>query len=256
MKLATWNVNSIRARLERLLAWLEKASPDVLCVQELKGTEDAFPFEPLREAGYHAVVFGQKTYNGVAILSRSDPQDVRRGMNDAADDPQARLISAIVQGVRVICAYFPNGGEVGSDKWDYKLEWMERLAKHLAAAADPSDRLILCGDFNVAIDDLDAADPGRWAGTVLCHPDARRRLESIANWGFTDVFRAHHPGGGVYSWWDYRRLAFPRNDGLRIDHIYATEPLASRCTAAEVGRDERKGAKPSDHAPVVATFAL
>jgi exodeoxyribonuclease III len=252
MKLATWNVNSVRSREERLLRWLDKTRPDVLCLQELKTVDASFPRESIEAAGYRVVVFGQKTYNGVAILSRVEPTDVQRGMGDV--DPEARLLAAEISGIRIINAYFPNGQAVGSEKWAYKLDWMRRLAKHLDRHYRPSDPVILCGDFNVVRDDLDAARPDDWAGTVLCHPDAREGLEAIRQWGFTDVFREHHPAGGVYSWWDYRMLAFPKNNGLRLDHIFATAPMAWRCRSAEIDRDERKGAKPSDHAPVVAVF--
>ena len=254
MKLATWNVNSVRARQERLLRWLEKHQPDILCLQELKGTEDNFPFDAIHEAGYHAAVYGQKTYNGVAILSRTEPSAVLKGFNDETEDPQARLISAMIHDVRVICAYFPNGAEVGSDKYTYKLDWMDRLVRFLNREASPSDPMILCGDFNVAPDDQDVARPEAWMDTVLCHPEVRESLERIRSYGFTDVFRMHHPEGGIYSWWDYRNLGFPKNNGLRIDHIFATEPLAKNCGSAVIDRDERKGKSPSDHAPVIATF--
>ncbi len=254
MKVATWNVNSIRSRLERLLRWLDKVHPDVVCLQELKAREEVFPYEPIREAGYHAAVHGQKTYNGVAILSASEPRAVERGMGDDLDDAQARLISAEVEGVRIISAYVPNGQVVGSEKYMYKLDWMRRLRGHLGRQFEPSAPLILCGDLNVARDDLDVADPEKWAGSVLCHQEARDSLERIREWGLTDVFRQHHPEGGLYSWWDYRMLAFPKDDGLRIDHIFATDPMARRCTSAEIDREERKGPKPSDHAPVIATF--
>jgi exodeoxyribonuclease-3 len=252
MKIATWNVNSIRAREERLLAWLEREQPDVSCLQELKVTDEDFPFDELDAAGYHAAVFGQKTYNGVAILSRSDTTNVRRGMDDGVDDPQARLIQADVGGVRFVNGYFPNGKEVGSPKYEYKIAWMKRLVEHLQRTAKPSDDLVLCGDFNVAPYEDDVANPEKWQHSVLCHHEAREALEAIRDWGFTDVFRVHHPGGGVYSWWDYRMLGFPKGDGLRIDHIYATESVATRCSGARVDRDERKGKKPSDHAPVIA----
>ena len=255
MKIATWNVNSVRSRLERLLSWLEKTEVDILCLQELKVTEDAFPYDPIREAGYHSAVCGQKTYNGVAILAREEPIKVERGLGDGVDDPQARFIAADVAGVRVISAYIPNGQTVGSEKYEYKLDWLRRLKEHLGARCRPSDPLILCGDFNVALDDSDVANPETWAGSVLCHQDARDALEDVRRWGLTDVFRQHHPEGGVYSWWDYRMLGFPKNDGVRIDHIFATEQLAGRCTGAEIDRDERKGQKPSDHAPVFAVFA-
>ena len=254
MKIATWNVNSVRARLERVLLWLRKQQPDIVCLQELKVVDEAFPCGALREAGYHCVVHGQKTYNGVAILSRSEPGNVERGMSDSVEDPQARLVSAEIEGIRILSAYVPNGESVGSEKYAYKLAWMGRLRDHLARRFRPADPVVLCGDLNVARDDHDVADPAAWAGTVLCHGDAREALERVRQWGFTDVFQKHHPDGGIYSWWDYRAGAFHRNDGLRLDHVFATEPVAERCTAAELGRDERKGTKPSDHAPVIAVF--
>ncbi len=254
MKIATWNVNSIRARLDRLLPWLREVQPDVVCLQEIKVTDEAFPCEPLREVGYRAAVYGQKTYNGVAILSRTDPADVRRSMDDGVDDPQARLISAQFEGIRVLSAYVPNGQSVGSEKYAYKLHWMRRLREHLRRQFDPSGALVLCGDLNVAPDDCDVAHPAQWAGTVLCHADARDALEEILRWGLTDVVRRHHPQGGIYSWWDYRLRAFARNDGLRIDHVFATRPMADRCTAAEIDRQQRSAERPSDHAPVIAVF--
>ena len=254
MKIATWNVNSIRSRLERFLSWLERTGPDVVCLQELKVTEDVFPFDPIRAAGYHAAVYGQKAYNGVAILAREEPAHVDRGLGDDVDDPQARLIAADVAGVRVISAYVPNGQMVGSEKYDYKLDWIRRLSGYLERRCQPSDPLVLCGDFNVAPDNGDVANPEKWAGSVLCRQTGRDALDDVRRWGLTDVFRQHHPEGGVYSWWDYRMLAFPKDDGLRIDHIFATQLLVQRCTSAEIDREERKGQKPSDHAPVVAVF--
>jgi exodeoxyribonuclease-3 len=202
------------------------------------------------------VAYGQKTYNGVAILSRSEPADVATGLADGIDDPQARLISAEVGGVRILSAYVPNGSVVGSDKYGYKLDWLSRLRGHLGRRCDPAAPVVLCGDLNVARFDDEVAHPDAWGGSVLCHPTARDALERVREWGFTDVVRQHHPEGGLYSWWDYRAGAFPRNNGLRIDHVWATAPLAARCTSAEIDRDERKGAKPSDHAPVVAVFDL
>jgi len=255
MKIATWNVNSIRARIERALAWLARQKPDIVCLQELKVVYEAFPLDALRDAGYACAVHGQKTYNGVAILSRAEPADVVRGLDDGVDDPQARLVSAQVGDLRVLSAYVPNGAEVGSEKYAYKLEWLERLLAHIESRFSPADPIVLCGDLNVARDDLDVARPDAWGGSVLCHEDARAAIERIRRWGFTDVFREHHPEGGIYSWWDYRMLAFPKNDGLRIDHIFATEPVAARCVAADVDRAERKGSKPSDHAPLLAVLA-
>jgi exodeoxyribonuclease-3 len=254
MKLATWNVNSIRAREARLIDFLAVQAPDVVCLQELKVTDEAFPFDAIRAAGYHGAVHGQKTYNGVAILARSEPADVEKGMGDA--DPQARLISARVGGVRVLCAYFPNGGELGSDKWTYKLDWMRRLRKHLDARCDPNEPLALCGDFNVAPEPRDVHDPKAWEGSVLFHPDVREALEEVRRFGLTDTFRMHHEEAGVFSWWDYRMLAFPNNNGLRIDHIFATRPLANACVGASIDREQRKGKLPSDHAPVLAEFKL
>jgi exodeoxyribonuclease III len=254
MKIATWNVNSVRSRLERLLAWLQKAQPDVLCLQELKGTEEAFPHEPILKAGYHAAVWGQKTYNGVAILSRLPPTNIQRGMGDDVDDPQARFLLAEVGGVYVGSAYVPNGQVVGSEAYDYKLQWLVRLRACLERRFNPGTPLVICGDFNVARDEKDVARPDVWASSVLFHPTSRTALEQFLACGLIDVFRQQHPEGGLYSWWDYRMLAFPKNDGLRLDYILATEPLAKRCTAAEIDRKERKGEKPSDHAPVSASF--
>ena len=255
MKIATWNVNSVRAREARLLAWLAVWQPDVLCLQELKVVDADFPTAAVQALGYHSTVYGQKTYNGVAILSRTPPEDVRRGFGEGDDDPQARLVSARVNGVRVFSAYFPNGGEVGSDKFVYKLGWMEQLRCHLERTASPHEPLALCGDMNVAPDDRDVARPDEWKDTVLCHPDARAALQRIAAWGLDDTFRRHHPESGFYSWWDYRMLGFPKNNGLRIDHVLVTRAFSARSTAAEIDRNERKGKQPSDHVPVVATFA-
>jgi exodeoxyribonuclease-3 len=252
--LATWNVNSIRARLDRLVAFLDRSAPDVVCLQELKVPDGDFPFEAVRAAGYHAAVHGQRTYNGVAILSRVEAGDVQVGLGDGADDDQARLIAATVAGVRVVSAYVPNGQVVGSDKWAYKLAWLTRLRAWLERTAQPDQPLALCGDFNVAPDDRDAARPEEWRDSVLCHDDARRALEQVTSWGLVDTVRLHHEGPGPFTWWDYRMLAFPKGNGLRIDHVFATAPLAARCTAVSVDRDERKGKLPSDHAPVLATF--
>jgi exodeoxyribonuclease III len=256
MVIATWNVNSLKARLDRAVAWLERSQPDVVCLQELKLTDEQFPHAALAAAGYHAAVHGQPTYNGVAILARVPPENVTIGLGDGDPDPQARLIAADVGGVRVLSAYFPNGGELGSDKWAYKLAWMARLRDHLARHYDPAQPLALCGDFNVAPTDLDVARPDEWRDSVLCHSESRAALAVLQDWGLTDTFRLRHPDDRVYSWWDYRMLAFPKGNGLRIDHVFCTATLAARCTEAVVDRDERKGDKPSDHAPVRVTFDL
>jgi exodeoxyribonuclease-3 len=252
LKLVSWNVNSIRVREERLLRLLERLSPDALCLQELKVPDDKFPFEALREAGYHAAVHGQKTYNGVAILSKVEAEGVERGFGDDEDDAQARLIAGRIDGVHVVCVYVPNGGEVGSDKWTYKLRWMKRLRGWLDRRFASTDSVALCGDFNVAPEDRDVHDPPAWEGSVLSHPDVRGALGEVRDFGLVDSFRLHHEEPGFFSWWDYRMLGFPKNRGLRIDHIDLSAPLAERCTAASIERDERKGKQPSDHAPVIA----
>jgi exodeoxyribonuclease-3 len=251
MKLATWNVNSIRAREERLVRWLSLRQPDVLCLQELKVTEDVFPLVPLQALGYHAAVHGQKTYNGVAVLSRAEPSAVERGFGDGCDETQSRLVTVQIGDVHVVSAYVPNGHEVGSEKWAYKMEWMARLRAWLDRRFAKTDLVALCGDFNVAPEARDVCDPEAWESSVLFHPEARAALEHVRAWGLVDAFRLHHEEGGLYSWWDYRMLAFPKNRGLRIDHVFLSEPLAARCRAARIDRNERKGKQPSDHAPVV-----
>ena len=254
MKLVTWNVNSIRARTERVLPWLEANKPDVICMQELKVEEDKFPFLEFRALGYHIEIAAQKTYNGVAIASRTPITDVRRGLDDGVEDPQARLISGVVDGVRIMSVYVPNGQAVGTDKFEYKMQWMDRVVRDLEAHYDRAQPMAICGDFNVAPEAKDVHDPTAWEGETLFHIDARKALDRIRAWGLVDLFRLHHWEAGYYSWWDYQMLGFPKNRGLRIDHIFATEPFARRCDACWIDREARKGQKPSDHAPVVATF--
>lgn len=256
MKVATWNVNSIKARKERLLAWLGRHAPDVLCLQELKLEEHAFPREELEQAGYATAIHGQKTYNGVAILSRKPLTDVRVGLGDDAADTHARLISARIGEVTVLSVYVPNGGEMGSEKFAYKLAWLERFGAFLQRTCDPKAPLLVCGDLNIAPDDSDVNRPEEWANTVLCAPEVRTAYRRLIDFGLVDCFRLHHAAGGVYSWWDYRQLGFPKNNGLRIDHILATQALAERCTSATIDREQRKGKLPSDHAPVIAEFAI
>jgi len=256
MKVATWNVNSIRARQQHVIDWLDAARPDVLCLQELKVTEKEFPFDELRDCGYEAAVFGQKTYNGVAIVSRLPFDDVHKGLDDDEDDPQARLISAEIEGVTIMSAYFPNGGEGGSDKYDYKLRWMERLRAHLERRFDPDGlELALCGDFNVAPADDDIGRPDEWRESVLACDSVREALARVASFGLEDVVRPFHPPGGVFSWWDYRGRGFERGNGLRIDHVYCTPKLAARTIGAIVDRQERGRKSPSDHAPVIVELA-
>lgn len=256
MKVATWNVNSIRARQQHVIDWLDGARPDVLCLQELKVATDDFPFDEVRECGYEAAVFGQKTYNGVAILSLQPLRNVQEGLGDDDDDSQARLISAEVGDITVLSAYFPNGGEVGSDKYEYKLRWMARLRDSLARRFDPEgDQVALCGDFNVAPADDDVGRPGEWRSSVLACDSVREALDDLASFGLHDVVRPFHPQGGVYSWWDYRGRGFERGNGLRIDHVFCTRKLADRAIGAIVDRQERARKSPSDHAPVVVEFS-
>ncbi|MGB8329265.1 MAG: exodeoxyribonuclease III [Polyangiales bacterium] len=256
MKVATWNVNSIRARGQHVVDWLDAARPDVLCLQELKVTEADFPYDEVRDCGYEAAVFGQKTYNGVAILSRRSISNVVRGLDDGEDDPQARLISGEVDGITILSAYFPNGGDVGSDKFEYKLRWIERLRQTLVNRFDPeTDQVALCGDFNVAPEDDDIGKPEEWRSSVLACDAAREALRSLTTFGLYDAVRPFHPNGGVFSWWDYRGSGFERGNGLRIDHIFCTKKLAERTIGAAVHREERARTSPSDHAPVMVEVA-
>ena len=256
MQIATWNVNSIRARQERVLAWLAAQRPTVLCLQETKVIDDAFPRAAFEALGYHVTVSGQRTYNGVAILSRPPPVDVVRHFEDGDEEAAARFLAVKVEDVRVVCVYVPNGRVVGSEQFTYKLAWFSRLRRYLDHYCDPAGRLALCGDLNVAPEPRDVHDPAAWRQTVLFHPRARAALDDLCAWGLADAVRLHHSEGGLYSWWDYRQLSFPRNCGLRIDHILVTESLAVRCTGAWIDREVRKGSGASDHAPVVAAFAL
>ncbi len=254
MRVATWNINSIRMRLARLQQWLENQNPDVLCLQETKVTDEDFPGAPFEGMGFHCVVRGQKSYNGVAIISKTPPGEVLRGLPDDEPDAPARIIAATVQGIRIINIYAPNGGEVGSDKYAYKLEWYARLRKFLDASAKPQEEVLLCGDLNVAPEDRDVWDPEQWRGQILFSEPEREALAQLMAWGFKDALRMHHPEGGLYTWWDYRAGAFHRGWGLRIDHILLSEALSRRCRDVHIDRDARKGEKPSDHAPVVVTL--
>jgi exodeoxyribonuclease-3 len=257
MKLATWNINSVRARTERLLGWLGRVQPDVVCLQEIKVEDAGFPTEPLRAAGYTAATFGQRSYNGVAILARSPLaiEDVARGLGDDEPDEEARVIAATVAGVRVVCVYVPNGQDLESDKYPYKLAWFKRLKAYLARTSSATAPLVVCGDMNVTADDRDVWSPEKWAGKIHCSPPERAAFADLIGFGLTDVFRVHHPDGGVFSWWDYRGVSFFKNQGLRIDHILCTASVAARCMACTVDRDARKGQDASDHAPVIAEIA-
>jgi exodeoxyribonuclease-3 len=254
MKIATWNVNSISVRLPQVLDWLAANRPDVLCLQETKCVDERFPADAFRQAGYASETFGQPTYNGVAILSTAGCQEVRRGLPDDGADAPRRLIAASVGPVKVVNVYIPNGSAVGSDKYQYKLEWLRRLRHYLDAECDPRQPLVLCGDFNIAPEDRDVHDPALWEGQVLFSQPEKDALQVIRAWGLVDVFRQHHPEPGFYSWWDYRAGAFRRNHGLRIDHLWATAPLAEKAVSAWIDKVPRVLERPSDHAPVVAEF--
>lgn len=251
MKLATWNVNSLRVRLPHVLDWLAAHRPDVLCVQETKLEDAAFPFAELAAAGYRAVHSGQKTYNGVAILARAEPADVACGI-PGFDDPQKRLIAASVDGVRVVCAYFPNGQSVDSDKYRYKLQWLAALTAWLRDELARHPDLVLLGDFNIAPEDRDVHDPAAWKDQVLCSVPEREAYRKLIGLGMVDAFRLFEQPEKSYSWWDYRMMAFRRNLGLRIDHILLAAGLAERCVACGIDRAPRKLERPSDHAPVLA----
>ena len=254
MRVATWNVNSIRPRLEHLAQFLKNAAPDVVCLQETKVEDAKFPEEAIGDLGYRAVFFGQKTYNGVAILARFGLtiEDVQRNLEDDAEDAQRRLIACTIDGVRIVDVYVPNGQAVGAPAFAYKLDWLARLKRDLERRHSPGDRVLVCGDFNVAPAPADVHDPKRWEGQVLCTPDERAALASLCDFGFIDAFRDKHPDeAGAFTWWDYRMAAFRRNHGLRIDLMLLTRPLAERCTAALIDRSLRELERPSDHTPVL-----
>jgi exodeoxyribonuclease-3 len=256
LRIATWNVNSLRARNDRFFAFLERQKPDVVCLQELKMTDDLFPFAKLKDAGYDAAAFGQKTYNGVAIVSKRPMSDVTTGFLDGDEDPQARFIAATVDGVRVMSAYFPNGSEVGSEKYDYKLRWMKRMRTYLDTHAKTHERVLLCGDFNVAAEEIDVHSVDAWKDTTMFHESMRSALTEVRDYGFVDVFRKLRPEEQAFSWWDYRGGSFPRNHGIRIDYIYATPAMNDVLKDSFIDREERKGPQPSDHAPVLADFEI
>jgi len=254
MIIATWNVNSIRMRLDRLLSWLNRRRPDVVCLQETKVVDEEFPVDALKAIGYHCSIRGEKSYNGVAILSSAPATELVRSLPGEGPEAQCRLLAATIAGVRIVNIYAPNGSAVGSDKYAYKLDWYARLKKFFAETMDPAEEILLTGDFNIAPEDRDVWDPEKWRGKILFSEPEKRAFRDLIAWGFTDALRMHRSEGGIYTWWDYRAGAFHRGWGMRIDHVLLSAPLAGRCTAIEVDRDERKGAKPSDHVPVIAHF--
>jgi len=258
MKLITWNVNSLRTRLDRVLGLLDRHRPDVLCLQETKMVDADFPRTELESKGYHCAFWGQRAYNGVAVLSRESPQQVEASFDGNPVPDAARVLGVTVDGWRIINLYVVNGQSIDSDKYALKLNWLEVFARWLHARHDPTQPLILAGDFNIAPSDRDVYDPTVWKGKLLCSEPERKWLCGLQQWGLADLLRVNEADKQVFSWWDYRYGAFARNLGLRIDLILATQPVASRCTSVVVDRDERKAksgpGKPSDHAPVIATF--
>jgi exodeoxyribonuclease-3 len=251
LKLATWNVNSLKVRLPHLLDWLAREQPDVVCLQETKLEDHAFPAEALRNAGYLCEYAGQKTYNGVAILSRSPIADVVRGI-PGFEDEQKRVLSGTIDGVRMICVYVPNGQSVGSDKYEYKLRWLAALEAWLREELKRQPSLAVLGDYNIAPEDRDVHDPAAWKDQVLCSEPERAAFRSLTGLGLKDSFRLCEQGEGWFTWWDYRMNAFRRKMGLRIDHVLLSEALAQRCVACRIDVEPRKLERPSDHAPVVA----
>ena len=253
MRIATWNVNSVRQRLEHVLAYLRETKPDILCLQELKCTDEAFPRAEFEALSYNAAVHGQKGFNGVAILSNR-PVEVTRGLPGDGSDVQSRYIEATVPDdngiVRVVCLYLPNGNPVGSQKYPYKLAWMERLAVHAEKLLALEESLVLAGDFNVIPAAADASDPAAWVSDALYLPQTRARFQALLNLGLTDALRASSDAPGLYSFWDYQAGSWQRDNGIRIDHLLLSAQAADRLVAVAIDRDQRAKDKPSDHVPV------
>ena len=255
MKIATWNVNSLNVRLPHVLEWLGAQQPDVLVLQEIKQPTEKFPGEELAEAGYRSVASGQKTYNGVAVITKQEPVDPVTDF-PGFEDPQRRILATTIDGVRVVNLYIPNGSEVGSEKYEYKLSWLAALRDFLENELDRHEKLVVLGDFNIAPADEDVYDAQKWGDAILCSPKERTALKRLLNLGLNDVFRQFEQPEKTYSWWDYRAAGFRRNAGLRIDLILATETLSKNCTASYVDKEPRAWERPSDHAPVVAEFDI
>ncbi len=254
MRLATWNINGARARVETLIAWLREAEPDVVCLQEIKCADDAFPREALDGLGYNIAVHGQKGFNGVAILAKRPLEDTTSGLAGDEEDVQARFIEATVTAdrgpVRVVSIYLPNGNPVGSDKFDYKLAWMTRLNAYARERLALEEPLVLAGDYNVIPQPADARHPDAWTDDALFQPESRLNYQALLNLGFTDALRACYADGGIYSFWDYQGAAWQRNNGIRIDHLLLSPQAADRLSASGIDRQVRGWEKPSDHVPV------
>jgi exodeoxyribonuclease-3 len=253
IKLATWNVNSLNVRLPHVMTWLEQNPVDVLCIQETKLTDDKFPAAQIEAAGYHVVYTGQKTYNGVAIISKLPITDVVKN-NPRYDDAQQRILAATIDGMRIVCAYVPNGQSLDSDKYQYKMGWLDAFHDWIADEAAQHPQLAVLGDYNIAPEDRDVHDPAAWEGMVHVSEPERAALRRLQGIGLADAFRLFDQADKSYSWWDYRGLGFRLNKGLRIDHILLSPALAQRCTACVIDRAPRKWEQPSDHTPVIATL--
>ena len=256
MRIATWNVNSLKMRLDHVLKWLSETQTDILCLQELKMVDELFPIEAIRDIGYDALWFGQKTYNGVAILFKKDtckePKEIIKNI-PGFEDEQKRLIAAdfaTASGdLRIVCGYFPNGSEVGSEKFSYKLQWLAALTAWLKGELSSHPQLALLGDFNIAPDDRDVWDPKGWEGNILVSPEERQAFSNLLDLGLWDSFRLFDQPEKRYTWWDYRMLGFQKNHGLRIDHILVSESLKAKIKAVDIDKAPRKWTKPSDHTP-------
>ena len=253
LKLATWNVNSLKVRLPQVLQWLTDNPVDVLALQETKLTDDKFPVAEIEAAGYHVVFSGQKTYNGVAILSRHPITDVVKN-NPLYEDPQQRIIAGTIEGIRIVCAYIPNGQAPDTEKYEYKLKWLDALHDWLQSERQQHAKLALMGDYNIAPEDRDVHDPAAWAGQNLVSPPERAAFVRLLGLELVDAFRMFEQPEKLFSWWDYRQMGFRLNRGMRIDHILLSPPLAAQCTACVIDKVPRKWEQPSDHAPVVATL--
>ncbi|HGG60072.1 MAG TPA: exodeoxyribonuclease III [Gammaproteobacteria bacterium] len=253
MKIASWNVNSLKVRLPHVLDWLAAQQPDVLALQETKLPDENFPAGEINEAGYQVVFSGQRTYNGVAILSRAEPAEIVTDIPDL-DDPQRRILAATIDGVRILNLYVVNGSEVGSEKFAYKMDWLDKVTHFIAEDMKNHENYIILGDFNIAPTDEDVFDPEKSRERILCSTPERDALRRILDLGFVDTFRLFEQPPQTFSWWDYRQVAFRRNRGYRIDLILASQAMADRCVSSGVDKEPRKLERPSDHAPVVAVF--
>jgi len=254
VKIATWNVNSMKVRLPHVLEWLSAAEPDVLVLQEIKQLTEVFPGDELAAAGYRSIANGQKTYNGVAVISRQKPTDPDFEF-PGFDDPQRRVLTTTIGDVRVVNLYVPNGSEVGSEKYDYKLRWLRTLRDYLAVQLEQHEKLVVLGDFNIAPADEDVYDAEKWGEAILCSPPERAALKELLDLGLTDVFREFDQPEKSFSWWDYRRAGFQRNAGLRIDLILTSPAMTGSCSKSYIDPEPRSWERPSDHTPVIAEFS-